>query len=116
MHVANPLLLVIPLGVLALVAVFGFIGCTKDYDALGAGDGDQDGGGQDGGRPGGHGGPVFYSEVVDQSGPIAWWSLGDDVGPLVADKVGTHPGTYTGSAGSVTPGVDPDLDDSSSGF
>ena len=31
---ADVVLLLIPLAVLALVAVFGFVGCTNDYDPL----------------------------------------------------------------------------------
>jgi hypothetical protein len=78
-------LLLIPLAVLALVAIFGFVGCTKDYDALVV-------------EPEA---PKPYAEEVLDSVPIAYWRLSDPDGSTEAkDEIGAapvgHPGVYHG--------------------
>ena len=92
---AEVTLLVIPLAVLALVAVFGFVGCTKDFDALVVD--------EDGGSPNGGPAPLPYADEVTSSVAIAYWRLSDAVGSdLAKDEIGSppsgdHPGTFQGT-------------------
>jgi Concanavalin A-like lectin/glucanases superfamily len=104
--VPDELLLSIPLAALALVAVFGFVGCTKDFDELiVVEDGEADG-------PNGAPAPLPYADEVMSSSPIAYWRLSDPPGSnLAKDEIGSppsgdHPGTYQGS---VTLGQAPGL-------
>ena len=70
-------LLLIPLAVLALVAVFGFVGCTKGYDPLVV---------EEESRRRRR--PPYAEEVLD-SGPIAYWRLSDPDGSTEAkDEIG----------------------------
>jgi hypothetical protein len=92
--VPDVILLIIPLAVLALVAVLGFVGCTRELAGFRV---------EGGEGPGQH--------------PIAYWRLSDSdpldpqETPLAKDEVGAsllgdHPGTYLGN---VTLGVLPGL-------
>ena len=95
------MLLLIPLAVLALVAVFGFVGCTRDYDPLQQGDGD-------GTDPNGEPTSPPYKEVVEKSGPIAYWRLSDPFRSIdVKDEMGVHPGAVvdTVTFGQGPPGL-----------
>jgi Concanavalin A-like lectin/glucanases superfamily len=94
--VPDPILLFIPLAVLALVAVLGFVGCTKDFDSLVV-------------SP--PAAPMPYADEVLASGPIAYWRLSDPPGNLAKDEIGSppsgdHPGEYQGN---VTLGQPPGL-------
>jgi hypothetical protein len=103
--VPEVILLLILLAVLALVAVFGFVGCTKDFDSLVVEDDE----------PNGPPAPDPYTDVVKSSNPTAYWRLSDPFRSTEAkDEIGAppsgdHPGTYTGS---VTLGQAPGLNDS----
>jgi hypothetical protein len=104
--VSDPILLLAPLAVLALVAVFGFVGCTKDFDSLTVGRDGEDG------APA----PGAYLDAVMSSDPIAYWRLSDPTGSDVAkDEIGDppvgHPGAYQGG---VTHGQEPGLNVSDS--
>jgi Concanavalin A-like lectin/glucanases superfamily len=92
-----------PLLILLLVAVLGFIGCTKDFDSLG--EGEPPGG--DGPPDGPPNGPPpepdkTYKEHVLADGPAAFWRLGDastNTGDIAKDEIGpaptgANPGTY----------------------
>ena len=97
---ADVVFVMIPLAVLAMVAVFGFVGCTKDFDSL-IEDGERD-----------DGAPALepYADEVISLNPIAYWRLTDPVGSNVATDSappsGDHPGEYQGG---VTPGQSPGL-------
>jgi hypothetical protein len=90
---AEVILLLIPLGVLALVAGFGFVGCTNRYDPLVIEDDE----------PNGTLGPDPYAKVVENANPIAYWRLSDPFGSTEArDEVGAstsgdHPGVVPGT-------------------
>jgi hypothetical protein len=105
--VSEPILLLAPLAVLALVAVFGFVGCTKDFDSLTVGRDGEDG------APA----PLPYADEVKSSNPIAYWRLSDPPGGDVAkDEIGAppsgdHPGAYQGAV-TETLGEKPGLNDS----
>jgi hypothetical protein len=80
-------LLLIPLAVLTLVAVLGFVGCTRDFDPFVV-------------SP--PAAPMPYADAVLASGPIAYWRLSDPDGSTEAkDEIGAlpvgHPGTYQGT-------------------
>ena len=76
---AEVFLLLIPLGVLALVAVFGFVGCTKDFDSLVVEDDESNG------PPA----PDPYATVVENANPIAYWRLSDPFrSPEAKDEIG----------------------------
>jgi hypothetical protein len=106
--VSDPILLLAPLAVLALVAVFGFVGCTKDFDSLTVGRDGEDG------APA----PLPYADEIKSSNPIAYWRLSDPPGSDVAkDEIGAppsgdHPGAYQGSW---TLGQPPGLNESDPG-
>ena len=91
-------ILVVPLIVLVLVAVLGFVGCTNDYDALAVGPPKGDPPYVDNPTP-----PANYNEFIIASGPVAWWPLTDPEGAQVGmDKIGQgpagdHPGNYVGT-------------------
>ncbi len=95
MHVPDLILVATPLVVLALVAGFGFVGCTNEYGRF------RIGGGGDGNGPDGGGSPT-YADAVLGSVPIAYWRLSDPLdSPLAKDEVGAparrfgdHPGSY----------------------
>ena len=69
---AEVILMLIPLAVLALVAGFGFVGCTNRYDSLVIEDDES------------NGTPVTdpYAEVVKNMTPIAYWRLSDPFGSI----------------------------------
>jgi hypothetical protein len=90
-------ILLVPIVVLAVVAVLGFVGCTNEYDDLVVAPPQGDPPYKDSPNP-----PTNLGEFIFQSGPIAWWPLTDPDGASVAiDKVGTepggHPGNYVGT-------------------
>ena len=91
-------ILVVPLIVLVLVAVLGFVGCTNDYDALAVGPPKGDPPYVDNPTP-----PANYNEFIIASGPVAWWPLTDPESAQVAmdkigqDPAGDHPGNYVGN-------------------
>lgn len=98
MYVFDALLLFAPLIVFALVAVFGFVGCTKDFDALLRG-------GEETGTTTFD--PEFtpYREEVLSDNPLCYWRLidADRTLPAVDDigsppPYGGHPGAYNYSA------------------
>ena len=90
-------IVMVPIFVLALVAVLGFVGCTKDFDELVVAPPQGDPPYEDSPNP-----PTNYGEFISQSGPVAWWPLTDpDGAPVAMDKVGAdpgdHPGNYVGT-------------------
>jgi hypothetical protein len=93
--------LLAPLVVLAIVALMGFVGCTEDFDELGAGGGEV---------PGTWTPPTCdtpYREVVLGDLPIAYWRLVDaDLMQEAPDEKGPpplgNPGTF-----NVTAELDP---------
>jgi Concanavalin A-like lectin/glucanases superfamily len=79
--VSGFLLALVPLAVLAVVALAGFAGCTQDYDDLVV-------------LPD----PDPYDEVILQklgNGLVGYWRLGDPLGSqTAADQTGVSPGSY----------------------
>jgi Concanavalin A-like lectin/glucanases superfamily len=99
--VSDAILLFVPLAVLAVVALFGFVGCTKDFDSLQVGEDRTD----EDETP-----PVPYADEVMSSDPIAYWRLSDALGEVTAtDSIGpwpgNHPGTYVGNVALEQPGL-----------
>jgi hypothetical protein len=74
--------LAVPLALLAVVALFGMVGCGLDADPIDNGGGEGDGGGDGNG-------PKPNPDLVSQ------WLLGEASGGIAADNVDGHPGTYT---------------------
>jgi hypothetical protein len=102
---AEVILLLTPLGVLALVAVSGFVGCTNRYDPLVVDDDE----------PNGPPAPDLYVKAVTDSTPIAYWRLTDPFRSTEAkDEIGAptppsgnNPGVVVGTVafGQAPPGL-----------
>lgn len=96
----NATLLLAPLLIIGIVALLGFVGCTEDFDELGAGGGEV---------PGIWTPPTCdtpYRDEVLADGPIAYWRLVDaDLTQEAADEIPPPPG-YPGTF-NLTAELDP---------
>jgi hypothetical protein len=79
------ILILVPFCVLALVALFGFVGCDGQPFVPGEG------------PPAGTTFESTYAEEVQDDQPVAWWRLGDtDLSGAAADQVPSPPGNHPG--------------------
>ncbi len=75
---SDPIVIVAPAALLALVLLFRFVGCGLDSEGVNV--------------P--HDSPDYDDTVLGHSALVAYWRLGEAAGPTAADEKGVNPGTY----------------------